>query len=333
MTRKCLSVLALAQLFASSTSFSTVTSCQRQWAAALCATSGKGFGRSGGNKHGNNFDRAAALDKTYGEDQMKYKDIIIDSEAAMSEFFTTNSEWHPLFRSMISDETAPAIDFLGKVDVSAELDYHDSSPWKKLDGIPNQKEKLDVVAEWLDSVQQNLVELPVNEKEKEQDDLDMHFINEGKRMLAISRFHVLRMESTNELDHRDELFMTCWSELAELRRANQPDTGKARCVLRLDGDACDMRYVLNSDNSTLRWLCMVFVVNKGTVILLPDYDIVDLRRFADMNLRRPLDWLGMSDLFEVSSFERGVSAIRMLHKLSDIPTDEELAENRASMGD
>jgi hypothetical protein len=61
--------------------------------------------------------------------------------------------------------------------------------------------------------------------------------------------------------------------------------------------------------------------------LLPGYDIVDLRRFTDMNLRRPLDWLGVSDSFEVASFNRGViSAIRMLHKLSDIPTDEELAQ-------
>ena len=66
------------------------------------------------------------------------------------------------------------------------------------------------------------------------------------------------------------------------------------------------------------------IIFESSIILLPGYDIVDLRRFMDMNLRRPLDWLGVSDSFEVSSFSRGVSAIRILHKLSDIPTDEEL---------
>lgn len=217
---------------------------------------------------------------------MKYKDLIIDNEAAMSDFFATNAEWHPLFRTIMR-ETADAWDFLKET--PPVLTYHDSStPWKKLEPIPTQQEKLEVVANWLDSVQKSLVDIPVNEANSEKDELDMHFINEGKRMLAITRFHVVLQPKISEEDlfKRDELFMTCWSELAALRLEDQPDT--------------------------------------GSIILLPGYDIVDLRRFTDMNLRRPLDWLGVSDSFEVSSFCRGVSAIRILHKLSDIPTDEEL---------
>jgi len=204
---------------------------------------GKGFGSSSSR---NSRKLVEALEKTYGEEQtMKYKDIIIDNEAAMSEFFATNAEWHPLFRSiMIAEQTSsnPVVDIqknnyeavaafpiLSSVP-EGEIVYNEYSPWKKLDAIPTQREKLDVVATWLDSVQKSLVDIPVDERNTEKDDLDMHFINEGKRLLAITRFHVVLNDnpssSSFELHHRDELFRTCWSELAELRRADQPDTGK-----------------------------------------------------------------------------------------------------------
>jgi hypothetical protein len=229
------------------------SSCPRT--PALCAKSGgdeeygkrKGYsGKGFGNNNMNSRRMLEALEKTYGEEQtMKYKDIVIDNEAAMSEFFATNAEWHPLFRSIMMSDTsssltasikrqndlAAAFDILS-IDEEEEIIYHESSPWKKLDAIPTQQEKLDVVATWLDSVQKSLVDLPVNESNSEKDDLDMHFINEGKRLLAITRFHVVlnkpsSTSSSLELFHRDELFTTCWSELAELRRANQPDTGEA----------------------------------------------------------------------------------------------------------
>lgn len=208
----------------------------------------KGFGGKGFGSNDSGYSRRLieTLDKTYGEEQtMKYKDIVIDNEAAMSEFFATNSEWHPLFRSimMAEDTSKSAVDIkvnnfeavaafhiLSSVP-EGEIVYDDYSPWKKLDAIPTQKEKLDVVATWLDSVQKSLVDIPVDERNTEKDDLDMHFINEGKRLLAITRFHVVLNDnpssSSFELYHRDELFRTCWSELAELRRADQPDTGKS----------------------------------------------------------------------------------------------------------
>jgi hypothetical protein len=204
----------------------------------------KGFGS---NSSKNSRKLVEALEKTYGEEQtMKYKDIIIDNEAAMSEFFATNAEWHPLFRSIMmaehtssnsvvdtqknSFEAVAAFPILSSVP-EGEIVYNEYSPWKKLDPIPTQQEKLDVVATWLDSVQKSLVDIPVDERNTEKDDLDMHFINEGKRLLAITRFHVVLNDnppsSSFELYHRDELFRTCWSELAELRRADQPDTGKS----------------------------------------------------------------------------------------------------------
>ena len=79
----------------------------------------------------------------------------------------------------------------------------------------------------------------------------------------------------------DNLFSTCWNELAELSRSNEPNT--------------------------------------GSLIVVPDYDFSDLRRFTDMNLQRPLEWLGLGGTFEVTSLERGSPAIRLIHKLSEMP--------------
>jgi hypothetical protein len=80
------------------------------------------------------------------------------------------------------------------------------------------------------------------------------------------------------------LFKTCWSEITELRQVNEIDT--------------------------------------GSLIVAPGLDYDDLRRFADMNLQRPLQWLGIHDDFEVASLEHGgLGVVRLIHKLSDIPTD------------
>jgi hypothetical protein len=52
-----------------------------------------------------------------------------------------------------------------------------------------------------------------------------------------------------------------------------------------------------------------------------------LRRFADMNVVRPLEWLGLQSDFEVVSLQRDSPAIRLLYKLNRMPagtyTEEE----------
>jgi hypothetical protein len=104
-------------------------------------------------------------------------------------------------------------------------------------------------------------------------------------MLAISRFHVLREEhARGSVESSDALFSTCWSELLELSQ---------------------------TDNS-----------HTGSIILLPDHDFSDLRRFTDINLLRPLEWLGLHKDFEVVSMQRDSPAIRLLYKLNDIPDGE-----------
>lgn len=174
------------------------------------------------------------------------------------------------------------MEYLTKTGIGEGISFDDDTPWKQLDGVPTEKKDLNVIASFLDSVQQALVEIPVDESTKDGAS-DLHFIEEGRRMLIVSRFHVLSAEGKNRIELYDELFTTCWSELAELKRANQADT--------------------------------------GSLILLPGYDIQDLRKFTEMNLHLPLDWLGVSgsNLFEVAAFERDSPGIRILHRLSDIP--------------
>jgi len=248
-------------------------------AFSLVCLGAKGFGKVSYGDGGDESSSKPFVDKTYGEAARKPIRDLIDSEAAMAEFFNANEDWAPLFRSIATHGSVPAMSFLGGTH-GGEIDYYDTSPWKKLDAIPSGEDKMSVVSSFLDSMQRSLVEIPVTAG-KDEDANDLHFIEEGRRMLVLSRFHVLLGVTSGQIDHHEELFRTCWSELLELRKADEADT--------------------------------------GSLILLPNYDLSDLRRFTDINLQRPLDWLGMSDLFEVTSLQRDSPAIRLIHKLSDIP--------------
>lgn len=251
--------------------------------AALLA---KGRGKKGfGSTSSSSGGAGRGFEKSYGEAARSPIKDLIDSEAAMAEFFSSNEEWSPLFRSIAKSSSVPAMSFLGGNHGEWDnIEFHaETSPWRQLKGIPEGDENRDVLATFLDAMQKFLVDIPVNEKTKD-DEFDQHFIEEGRRMLVVSRFHVLRGNSGGTVEHHDELFQTCWSELAELSRANEENT--------------------------------------GSIILLPDYDVTDLRRFIDMNLQRPLQWLGVEEHFEVASpmSWKETPAIRLIHKLSDMPT-------------
>lgn len=226
--------------------------------------------------------------KTYDTNVIK---DLIDVEGAMNEFFAANEAWSPLFRSVAASASVPAMSFLGGTH-GEEIEFHESSkPWTRFEGIPTHEDDRQILASFLDSMQQSLLDIPVDETTGE-DELDLHFLEEGRRMLVLSRFHVLRETTAGSVDGFDSLFSRCWSELAELSRANEPDT--------------------------------------GSLILVPDYDLDDLRRFTDMNLVRPLQWLGMDSVFEVSSLQRESPGIRLIHKLSDMPTEPYDPEAEAS---
>lgn len=211
----------------------------------------------------------------------------------MREFFVSREEWHPLFRSLAVD-SCPAMTFLvdgspssssSPLDSDDDFEFHEhTSPWRRLQAIPTRDDEREVLARFLDAMQQSLVDIPVDESTKE-DENDLHFIEEGRRMLVCSRFHVIQDMEEDRVDSYNSLFHTCWNEIAELSITNENDT--------------------------------------GSMIVVAGFDYDDLRQFADLNLQRPLEWLGMTEKFEVASLERGgIGVVRLIHKLSDIPTPE-----------
>ena len=223
------------------------------------------------------------LEKTYDKAATSPRADLIDQEAAMNEFFASNEEWHPLFRDVASSNSVPAMSFLGRSRANV-FDFDSAhAPWRRLDGIPTDESERQVLANVLDSMHASLIDIPVDETTKE-DENDVHFLEEGRRILAISRFHVLPGVTGGSIECYDALFSTCWSELMELRTKNEAST--------------------------------------GSLIVVPDYEISDLKRFTDMNLLRPLEWLGLQSDFEITSIFRGSPAIRLLHKLRDMPDDE-----------
>jgi hypothetical protein len=247
---------------------------------------GKGFGKN--QSKGNDQSSSG---KTYGSSSYSapIRDMI-DSESAMKEFFSSNEEWIPLFRQCAEHSSVPAMSYLLQEDEddpnnSDDFEFHENSnPWKVLDPIPTDDGHRQILSNVLDSMQAALISIPVDENVKE-DDNDLEFLEEGRRMLVISRFHVLEDTKKGSIESYDSLFATCWNEVMYLRREDEKDT--------------------------------------GSLIVVPGADLADLRRFTDINLQRPLEWLGVHTAFEVSSFQRGSPAIRLVHKLSDMPADVE----------
>lgn len=231
------------------------------------------------------------------------KSDVIDAEGAMTAFFSSREEWLPLFRSVAGSDlpadTASLLDSLtaasgGGSGRNTEVDLSETnSPWQRLEAIPQDEENRAVVAKFLDAMQDSLLAIPVNEVPDPEtavdDENDKLFVEEGRRLLAIGRFHVLRGNQGGTVESVDALFAHCWSEVLELSRAG--------------------------------------TAHSGSLILLPSYELSDLRRFADMNVVQPLQWLGVHADFEVVSLQRDSPAIRLIYKLSDVPagayTEEE----------
>ena len=251
--------------------------------ALRLAQTGGGFGKSSDNNK--------LFSKTYGAAPIK---DVIDTEGAMAAFFSSREEWLPLFRSVAGSglpaDTASLLDSLVGSSTTTTtdivIDFHENSrPWRRFEAIPQQDDDRAVLAKFLDSMHQSLLAIPVNEvpdpDTTDDDEDDLHFLEEGRRMLCLNRFHVLRENQGGSVESVDALFTHCWSEVMELSRAGTAHT--------------------------------------GSLILLPDYELSDLRRFADMNVVRPLQWLGIHTDFEVVSLQRDSPAIRLLYKLNEMP--------------
>jgi hypothetical protein len=267
---------------------------------------GQGFGKVGDNdnSNGNQSRQSSSPTKTYGPSASRPIRDLIDAESAMQDFFSSREEWLPLFRSMIMSPSCAAMEFLESSSSSStraslsgaskeKIDFHEtSSPWRLLQAIPDREDHRAILATFLDGAQNSLLSIPTNER-VEEDDNDVQFVEEGRRLLALCRFHVLQANSGGSgVETYDSLFATCWSELHHLSSQDKAHT--------------------------------------GSLIILPDYQFSDLRRFTDMNVLRPLEWLGLHTDFEVASIDHGQGsspAIRLLYKLSDIPEVQEPIDN------
>lgn len=297
----------------------------------------RGFGTRNTNTNGNSSSSSSTplfLEKTYN------LPIILpaDEQAAMSQFFSSFTEWHPLFASIALHDQVPAWEHLNVLNddddgdnddhqktnknmsnASPILEFHPNSPWKKLPQIPMGPEKerhMEVISSVLDHFQKALVDIPMSDKlysRNMEEDNELHFIEEGRRLLVLERFQVVEEQdaassttttssSVKEEDGswEDLLFGICWSEIHHLVSVGSRDTGS---LIILNHD--------NDDDST----------RQGR----------DLAKFVDEKIRLPLRYLGLGDCMEVASFARGKNCVRLIHQLGEIPSLED--RNRDGVAD
>lgn len=273
---------------------------------------GDGFGLST-NNDGEKQPKYSVDDKSYG--RVKNDNVLDDS--SMNEFFSAHIEWKPLFRSMLLGSIGSRDDDTTRAEAMASpilLTSDDSpsseiwgiatlerrNPWRLLPSKPTSETSLRALSAFLDEWQRSLLDIPLDAIVT--GDNDLHFLEEGRRTIAVTRFHVLDEHDDNDVnkekmntnhnnnegvyDWKTELFRTCWSELAHLRSQECADT--------------------------------------GSLVLLPamrngggELDVV--RDFVERNLIRPIRWLGRDDDWEIVVMDRGGLAVRLLYKLSDIP--------------
>lgn len=231
-------------------------------------------------------------ERTYGKDPIR---DVIDTEGAMESFFSARLEWLPTFRTLAGSKLpVDTNSLLSEIEASSST----TNEWRQSvggiqqtapgSGIPNDPEDRKVLEGFLTAMHQSLVDIPVTDSQKGgplENENDVHFLEEGRRMLAINRFHVLRNNQGGTLEAADAIFARCWNELEELTKTTDGHT--------------------------------------GSIVFLPHYSsLSDLHRFTDMNLVRPIEWLGKTADFEITSLDYGSPAIRMLYKLRDMPTGE-----------
>ena len=282
---------------------------------------GGGFGLSM-NNDGEKQPKYSVNDKSYG--RVKNYNVgngeardFLDDVSSMNEFFTKHIEWEPLFRSMLlggigrnDDDTTRAAEMSLPIlntfnNPSSELwgiaTLERRNPWRLLPSKPTSETSLQSLSAFLDEWQRSLLDIPLDAIVT--GDNDLHFLEEGRRTIAVTRFHVLNehngdndkngeLINTNNYnnegnyDWKLELFRTCWSELAHLSSQDCADTGS---LVLLPAE-----------------------MNGGDGL-----DVV--RDFVEHNLIHPIRWLGRDDDWEIVVMDRGGLAVRLLYKLSDIP--------------
>ena len=264
----------------------------------------------------------------------------------MVEFFSTHNEWKPLFRNiMCSKRSAALASSLLSLNNSGQERSSTASttmnlwglstleqrhPWRLLPSKPTLDTSLHALSNFLDAWQQSLLDIPLDELITGENDL--RFLEEGRRTIAVTRFHVLdeyysannsnsnygsssNSEGIEEVgesgsyiyDWEMELFRTCWSEVAHLMHQDSSDTG----ALVLLPDWINKGIL---DGSSRRGSSSVGNNEDATGSGL-EY----VQKFLEEALIQPIAWLGRSEDWEIVAMERGNLAVRLLYKLSDIP--------------
>ena len=251
-------------------------------------------------------------------------------ESSMNDFFNTYNEWKPLFRNILlldddedSSSSSPppmaASHLVSNDNMQQDEDeeiwgistLENRRPWRLLPSKPTTNSSLAILSTFLDELQQSLLDIPLDTIISGANDL--HFLEEGRRTIAVTRFHVMdeyyycHRDTNNKKnegggkggggyeyddDWETQLFRTCWSELAHLTSQDVNDTGS---LILLPADAISLE--------------------GGEKLIGLD----DVRQFVDTKLKRPISWLGREKDWEIVALERGSLAVRLLYKLSDIP--------------
>jgi hypothetical protein len=282
--------------------------------SALFATGGKGFGSSSpsNNDSGNNNNKKKGKKPKYTIEDKSYGSSASSSSSSSSsfteivnnqtpeEFFTTHSEWMPLFQKYQQHSLAHS--FLNNNDNNQPPTNDDTlwgistlenrNPWRLLPSKPESPTPLGHLGTFLDEWQRSLLDIPIDTLTKEEDigkgNNDLHFLEEGRRVNAVTRFHVLDGEDNNDNDGvwETELFRTCWSEMGKLMSEDLQDTGSLVVLPNINNPTVSLEYV---------------------------------QQFVQTKLVQPVSWMGRQEDWEIVAMERGSLAVRLLYKLSAIP--------------
>ena len=247
---------------------------------------GKGFGVSKKKQPKYSIeDKSYNLQSTLGESSAE------DTHARMVDFFSTNIDWKPLFRYVVGPDDTQATPFLADVEhqsIWGMSTIEQRNPWRLLPSKPTEQSSLDVLSVFLDELQRSLLDIPLDSIITGENDL--HFLEEGRRTIAVTRFHVLDDNHgfTTESDGanwQEALFETCWSEIA---------------------------HGMSQDE-----------VDSGSLVLLPhlkdDVGLDCVKEFVEKKLIQPIHWLGRGSDWEIVAMERGSVGVRLLYKLGAMP--------------
>ncbi|EJK47521.1 hypothetical protein THAOC_33743 [Thalassiosira oceanica] len=252
------------------------------------SASGKGFGASKKKKA-----KYSIEDKSYNLQSTLDESSAGDTHARMIDFFNAHNDWKPLFKYVVGPGGTLATPFLADVEHQSMHIWDMSTieqrnPWRLLPSKPTEQSSLDVLSVFLDELQRSLLDIPLDSIITGEN--DMHFLEEGRRTIAVTRFHVLDdnhgfATETNGDNWQESLFKTCWSEMAHLMSQDE--------------------------------------VDSGSLVLLPhlkdDVGIDCVKEFVEQKLIRPIHWLGRGSDWEIVAMQRGSVGVRLLYKLGAIP--------------